>query len=178
MLTDWYPPYSMAQLNRAQDIYGLVFPPDLVALLLERHPLFHYDWRTDNQQIRQALAWPYEGLLFDVETNSFWPKSWGERPETPDERAEVVRSVLSTAPRLIPLFGHRYLPAEPNAAGNPVLSVHQADIIYYGANLEHYIDRETGRDASPDWPPVRRIRFWSDFAEGNPYGEDFDPSPR
>jgi len=179
MLTDWYPPYSMAELEHAQDIYGLAFPPDLVAMLRDRHPLFHYDWRTDNQQIRQALAWPFEGLLFDVENNRLWPKSWGERPGHPHERAEVLRSVLSTVPKLIPLYGHRYLPAEPNEAGNPVLSVYQADIIYYGANLEHYIERETGRDSvSADWPMIRRIRFWSDFAEGNPYDEGFDTSSR
>jgi hypothetical protein len=47
-------------------------------------------------------------------------------------------------PRLVPVFSHRYLPAEPHLSGNPVLSVYQTDIIYYGSNLKRYIAHEFG----------------------------------
>jgi hypothetical protein len=67
----------------------------------------------------------------------WWPE-WGEEPASPDARKEVLRSVVSHAPKLIPLIGHRYLPEEPHEAGNPVFSVYQSDVIYYGANLTDY----------------------------------------
>jgi len=41
----------------------------------------------------------------------------------------------------IPVYSHRYLPSEPKATGNPVLSVHQTDIIYYGNDLASYFSR-------------------------------------
>ena len=169
----WYPPYTQAELQRAQDMYGLVFPPDLIAMLSERHQVLNYDWRTDNTAIRRKLDWPYEGLLFDIENDSFWPLSWGERPDHASERAEVLRAVLARAPRLIPLFGHRYIPETPNKSGNPVFSVYQADIIYYGANLADYVQAEMGQ-SELSTSNIRRIAFWSDFAEGCAYDEGFD----
>jgi hypothetical protein len=133
-------------------------------LLKDRRPLEGYDWRTDDQAIRQALAWPFEGLLLDIEHGLWWPHL-GERPDTAEKRVEVLRAAIAAAPRLIPILGHRYLPAEPNESGNPVLSVHQHDIIYYGRDLTDYFDREFHRTPGP-FGSMRRIRFWSDFIEG------------
>jgi hypothetical protein len=76
---------------------------------------------------------------------------------------------MENAPRLIPIFGHRYLPAEPEIAGNPVFSVYQTDIIYYGVDLRRYLSCEFGgldyALANRDEP--RRIRFWADLVEDN-----------
>jgi hypothetical protein len=75
--------------------------------------------------------------------------------------------VFAEAPKLIPLLGHRYLPADPCEAGNPVFSVYQSDVIYYGANLQDWMRWEVdGWDAEP-WPAISRIRFWSDAEERN-----------
>jgi hypothetical protein len=114
------------------------------------------------------LDWPFEGLLFDVERNKLWWPEWGERPTCADERSEVLRSVVSHAPKLIPLIGHRFLPEEPCESGNPVFCVHQADVIYYGADLNDYFEREfAGSDHRP-WPDqIKHIRFWSDLVERN-----------
>jgi hypothetical protein len=63
------------------------------------------------------------------------------------------------------LFSHRYLPETPNESGNPVFSVCQSDVIYYGADLAHYFEREFG---STDrlWPDrIKYIPFWSDLVE-------------
>jgi hypothetical protein len=56
---------------------------------------------------------------------------------------------------------HRMMPDEPREAGNPVFSVHQTDIIYYGFDLLDYLRNEFKlRDRDP-WPEkVRPIRFW------------------
>lgn len=156
--------YSQAELEDAQARFDLRFPPDLVELLLDRRPAGGYDWRTDFDRIEQMLAWPLEGLLFDVEHNDFWLAEWGECPPTLSDRCERVRDHVAKAPKLIPLFSHRYLPAEPFEAGNPVFSIYQSDIIYYGANLEHYFSNEFGGWTSREPNAYRHIRFWSDLA--------------
>ncbi|HEY2661073.1 MAG TPA: SMI1/KNR4 family protein [Caulobacteraceae bacterium] len=134
----WAEGYTQAELEAAQEKYGLSFPPDLVALFRDRRPVLGYDWRRDDDDIRAMLKWPLEGLLFDAENSGLWWPEWGERPRAPAERAEVVGRVVSDAPKLIPLVSHRYLPTEPHEAGNPVFSIYQSDAIYYGANLADY----------------------------------------
>jgi len=163
----WTSGYTEAELERAQALFGLNFPPDLIALLRDRRPVGGPDWN-DEAAIRSRLAWPYEGLLFDVEESGLWWAEWGERPGEADERADILREVVARAPRLIPVFGHRYLPATPNEAGNPVFSVYQSDVIHYGADLDDYIDREeNGWDCGP-WPTVlREIDFWSELVRRN-----------
>lgn len=163
----WTDGYSQGELDDAQARYGLTFPPDLLALLLERRPIQGYDWRSDDEQIRAMLKWPLEGLLFDVDNNDLWWPEWGLRPDTQKARAEVVAAVVAHAPKLIPLVSHRYLPAEPNEAGNPVFSVYQSDVIYYGADLVDYFDREFGDPNRPLPHTAKRIPFWSDLVERN-----------
>lgn len=42
----------------------------------------------------------------------------------------------------------------------------QTDIIYYGLDLAHYIDREFGRRAIEDpWEPVAIVEFWRDLVD-------------
>ena len=163
----WAKGYTQVELDQAQETYGLVFPPDLVSLLRDRRPALGYDWRSDGKAIRAALGWPLEGLLFDVENNGLWWPEWGERPDTAQARAQVLTEVVQAAPKLIPLFSHRYLPCEPHEAGNPVISIYQSDAIYYGADLEDYFEREFVDRRRP-WPTqVKQIRFWSDLVERN-----------
>jgi hypothetical protein len=119
----WAKGYTQTELDEAQRKFDLIFPPDLVALLRDRRPLDGHVW-TDEVAIRRALAWPLEGLLFDVEHNHLWWPEWGEKPAKLDACKEVLRSVVSRAPKLIPLISHRYLPEEPHEPGNPVFSVY------------------------------------------------------
>jgi hypothetical protein len=162
----WGRGYSRSELDAAQEKFGLLFPPDLHALLREKRPPNGHDWTGDEEPIRRMLAWPLEGLLFDVEQNGLWWPEWGERPKSETERAEIVASVVAAAPKLIPVYGHRFIPEEPHEGGNPVFSVYQSDIILYGTNLENYLENEFSRphryrlggEAKP-------IRFWSDAVE-------------
>jgi hypothetical protein len=161
----WTTGYTQTELEAAQERYGLTFPPDLVALLLERQPMHGYDWSVENAHIRKMLEWPFDLLKFDVE-NGFWWPDWGERPPSPEERTEILRGALARAPRLIPLYSHRFLPEQPGEAGNPVFSMHGFDTIYYGANLEDYLVREFGRAPKHPVGTARHIPFWSDIVEG------------
>lgn len=163
----WAEGYTRHELDLAQETFGLTFPPDLIALFLERRPVRGWDWRSDGEHIRHMLEWPLEGLLFDVEHNGLWWPEWGERPLTADARAEVLRDVVNKAPKLVPLVAHRYIPCEPNESGNPIFSIHQSDIIYYGADLADYFEREFGDAQEPMAGPVKPIRFWSEFVTRN-----------
>lgn len=113
--------------------------------------------------LRSRFELPLDGIYFDVEHNNFWLPEWGGRPSTPDGRREVVRRAIELAPRLIPIFSHRFLPSAPYADGNPVFSVHQTDIIYYGNDLAGYFHNEF-RVPIPEWAAkeARPIHFWDD----------------
>ncbi len=158
----WAKGYSRAELDRAQDRYGLRFPPDLIDLLLDRRPADGFDWRTDEKSIRDMLDWPFERLRFDVDHGAWWP-GWGERPRVRAERVAVLKWALGKAPKLIPLYSHRFLPETPGKAGNPVFSMHGFDTIYYGANLEEYFACEF--EGLRELGGVRHIPFWSDIVE-------------
>jgi hypothetical protein len=162
----WTNGYTQTELDDAQAKFGLVFPPDLVALLRDRRPLKGH-WWSDEVAIRRMLDWPFEGLLFDVEHNTLWWPEWGQRPISPEARSEVLCSVVSRAPKLIPLYSHRYLPEEPHESGNPVFSVHQSDVVCYGADLEDYLEREFGDHRRPMRDQIKYIPFWSDLVKRN-----------
>jgi hypothetical protein len=124
------------------------------------------DWRAgDATRLEGVLGWPVEGALFDVEHEQFWPRSWGPRPAASDDALRIARRHLDAVPKLVPVYGHRYLPASPAPSPSPVFSVHQTDVIYYGADLADYLAHEFGEPAAGRHPTVR-IPFWSDLAEG------------
>lgn len=158
------PGLSDTEVRRAEERYKFRFPPDLRELLqvaLPRGPKFP-DWRSGSvEEIREWLDLPRRGVLFDVEHNHFWLDAWGPRPGSLAEALQVANDLVLKAPRLIPVYSHRMIPDEPHLPGNPVLSVHQTDIIYYGFDLPDYLRHEFGLPGRKRWPEqVRRIRFW------------------
>jgi hypothetical protein len=151
--------------------YGFSFPPDLREFLSCGLPVPEDfpNWRTGKIQrsrttteISELLDWPCEGMCFDIENNEFWMPDWGPRPSDLPEAFQLARRMVRQAPPLIPVFSHRFLPAEPPTEGNPVLSVWQTDIIYYGPDLISYFAEEFDlpaehcRNSARD---PRRIRF-------------------
>ena len=159
---DWGPGYTQTELDSAQEKFGLRFPSDLIDLLRDRRFPDGYDWTKDEEKIRERLQWPLRGLQADVELNALWWPEWGERPSTAAERATIIETVANGAPRLIPLLGHRFPPEEPFEAGNPILSVMHSDIIYYGSDLQNYIQNEFDRISVGRFElgVVKPIRFW------------------
>lgn len=123
------------------------------------------DWRAGGPgDLRERLDWPVEGALFDVQHNALWHPSWGQRPDDASEALTTARQHLSRAPKMIPVYSHRYLPAGRGSYGHPVLSIYQTDIIVYGIDLADYINQEFGRYfISADWTPPPMVPFWSDF---------------
>jgi hypothetical protein len=102
-------------------------------------------------------------MAFDIEQNSFWLDSFGTRPPVLAEALRIAKQHFDNAPKLIPVYAHRYIPSDPSAAGNPIYSVYQMDIIYYGSNLREYFEIEfLGKEHSAMSHNFRPIRFWDD----------------
>jgi hypothetical protein len=158
------PGLSEAELTAIEAEFAFEFPPDLrlvLSLGLPNGGNFP-PWRDKSQreELRGRLSWPLESMQFDIENNAFWYPAWGARPASIEEAKAIVAREVATVQRLIPVYSHRYLPAEPCEAGNPVLSVYQTDIIYYGADLTDYVKCEFGWLRSVgSREPTRRIRF-------------------
>ena len=164
------PGLTKTKLDEAEKAYGFQFPPDLREFLAFALPISEKwpDWRNlEDAGIRAQMGWPLEGMCFDIENNTFWLESWGHKPASLREAFAIAKQKVGTAPRLIPVFGHRYMPDRPNSRGNPVFSVYQTDIIHYGGNLQNYLENEfydyfqTRKYQLPDG--IRKIDFWSDL---------------
>ena len=166
------PGLTPQEFSAAEARFEFSFPPDLrmfLSLALpmgERFP----NWRElDSPYLVGALSRPLEGLWFDAEQNSLWLPSWGPRPASDAAAFDHLKRLVRAAPALIPIQGHRYMPAFPSEEGNPVLSVHQSDIICYGLNLEDNFKNEYsyyfGRKGYELYEDPKHIAFWSSFLE-------------
>src|SRR5258708_28992278 len=139
------------ELRENENRYDLRFPPDLVEFLSLGLPVSQGfpNWRTgmitrtkDVIPIAEQLEWPADGICFDIEHNNFWMEEWGPQLEDMQHAFQLAREKIKEAPALVPVFEHRFLPVEPLLEGNPVLSVWQTDIIYYGVDLPNYLANE------------------------------------
>ncbi|WP_392551923.1 hypothetical protein RHO14_10660 [Orbus wheelerorum] len=162
------------QIKQAQHQYQIEFPLELKSLLMAVLPVSapFYDWidssQTNKTYIKNALNWPLEGMLFDVEHNGFWlSKQWGTEPKAMIERLTIAEKNIKQMPKLVPIYSHRYLANTNSDQLSPVLSIYQTDIIYYGKNLWDYFAVEF--NVKPykdiDLSSIFIIPFWSDWIE-------------
>lgn len=171
---DIQPGLTDAEFDQIERRYGFEFADDHGAFLAVCLPVGSRnwpDWRNgDPEDLRHKLAWPIEGVIFDVEHNAYWHGGWGERPAESAAAVELAREHLSTVPTLVPVYSHRYLPAGRGAPSHPVLSVYQTDIIYYGMNLLDYVYQEFSAGpginrSESQWQPQATVPFWREFLE-------------
>jgi hypothetical protein len=70
---------------------------------------------------------------------------------------------------MVPVYGHRYLPAGRGTFGHPVLSMWQTDIVYYGVDLIDYVHQEFGgpgmNRTDPRRDPQGSVAFWLDLLD-------------
>ncbi len=162
---------TASELANAEARYGVRFPPDLACFLTlalprgERFP----DWRSaDEETIRDRLEAPLEGILFDVQRSNFWWPAWGDQPTVMADALTVATAWMKEAPRLIPIYGHRYIPELPTAEGNPIFSVVQTDVIHYGVSLLDYLESEfLNPHRVTRAEHCSRIDFWSELVDWN-----------
>src|SRR5438093_2505466 len=159
---------SNDEIREAELHHCFQFPPDLRLFLQTALPVSagFPNWRHNDAALKQQVSWPRDGIVYDVEETDFWLPAWGERPTEMEEAKMVVIDMISRAPPLIPIYTHRYLPAEPCETGNPVLSVYQTDVIRYGDTLINYFESEFAED--PQFPSdmePKPIRFWDNLID-------------
>lgn len=193
--TRWLSGLSEQEIATIEQRYQMHFPPDYRLFLQMLHsvdrpmvgaryidnktmmpttaPSF-YNWQTDTEAIQTTYEWLVEGLVSDVQHNDLWLPSWGAQLTMEEAQGTRVRELVNAAPKLIPIFGHRYLLASPCEAGNPVLSIYQSDIIMYGVDLHDYFLTEFGtligggnvygsRLTQEKYEACQTIPFWGEF---------------
>lgn len=166
-------PLTDKEIEVIQDIYGIEFPPDLLDLYLCGLPVGNNfpNWRdtsdANKKTINDKLEWPLEGMLFDIEHNSFWYAQWGDKPSELEEAFSICKDRFKAVPRLVPIYSHRYIPSIPHESGNPIFSVYQTDIIYYGEDLKEYfnVEFDVKQHEEINYDLIKRIEFWSDLVE-------------
>ncbi len=158
----WLDPLSDAEIDAIEEQWQICFPPDYRLLYKWLHatdrPRFtyggsemqmaglFYNWQIAPAGIHRAYEHILEGFVFDAIHNpQCWRPKWGPAPLTEEEARERLKPIVAAAPRLIPLYSHRYLLAEPCQSGNPVLSIYQSDIIVIAPDLRTYLFREWSR---------------------------------
>lgn len=167
------------EVNQIELKFNFSFPPDLKQFLQLGLPISDHfvNWRQGlisediAINIISRLDRPLEGMLFDLQNFDFLINSWGEKPTSYHDKEIIAKQMYSTFPKLIPIYSHRYIPMDPMEEGNPIFSVHQMDIIYYGYDLATYFANEFHFELPCEFKVVdepKKIRFWSNWIdEGN-----------
>lgn len=163
------------EIIKAEQKFQFKFPPDLKSFLKYAMPIRFKgeastgfpNWRDLNSEyLADIITRPLEGIFLDIEDGGFWLKSLGTQPVDFKESCRIIEEAYRKAPRLIHILGHRFIPDSPNEVGNPVFSVMQTDIIYYGANLYDYFQTEfLGRPHLSSGDPIKPIKFWKEIID-------------
>lgn len=160
---------SNSEIEMIEDQLGFVLPPDFKHLFqnVSDPDGVLFPWSGFKLSLySKAIERVWAGIEFDILHNRVWLKRWGIKPTSIDVAREIARKDFKNWPKLLPVYGHRFLPAEPTLSNNPVFSIVQTDIIYYGVNLAEYLVQEFCRPTANSKACVaRRIPVWSDFAE-------------
>ncbi|MEU5860846.1 hypothetical protein ABZ815_06720 [Nonomuraea sp. NPDC047529] len=128
------------------------------------------DWREgDEEELRRPVGWPVRVVLQDVERGD-WLRSWGARPESDEQALRVAAQELARAPKLIPIYGHRFLPGGRGTYGGQVLSIWGTDIISYGRDLAEYVTH--------DFHPRDEEADPGEEGDATPVWGEFIPRPR
>lgn len=160
---------SFDEIEQIEKIYDIVFPESLRKFIMTVLPISKgfYNWRNmDGRNIEYIKQRIYEPAKYicDTPEEIYWCDDWGKKPRDEEYLKEVVRKKLSKAPRLLPIYIHRYMPMilENNP---PIISVHGVDVIYYGKDIEDYFKVEFGNknQSEIDFNNIKPIQFWTDI---------------
>lgn len=157
------------ELKQIENIYHIKFPECLREFLMIALPISKgfYNWRNikeDNVNfIKNIMNIPFSNI-YSMADDVIWCNNWGKKPEDEEIILKIVRTRLQEAPKLLPIFSHRYMPMVLEGKP-PVISIHGVDVIYYGKNLEDYINIEFGnkKQYEIEVKDIIPIPFWSDI---------------
>lgn len=159
---------SDEEIVQIESKYNIFFPYALRTLLKQALPISEgfYNWRdlseSNYEFILQSINRPISDFYEDA-SEIYWNDEWGKEPVNSAEFQSIIRTKLSRAPKLIPVFAHRYIPM---IDGNtyPIFSIHGIDIIIYGESLDDYLNVEFGEKSQSDinFSNVLDVPFWSE----------------
>ncbi|WP_165251684.1 SMI1/KNR4 family protein [Adlercreutzia sp. ZJ304] len=157
------------EIVQIEKIYEIVFPKSLRDFLMAALPVSNgfYDWRNGEQKnierIKDAISRPMRDI-HDTPEEVYWCEDWGEEPADEEVFKREVIERLKTAPKLIPVYFHRYMPMVSDE-NPPIMSVCGGDIIYYGADIQDYFEVEfDGKDQGAiDFESICPVPFWTDL---------------
>lgn len=156
------------EIIRIEQRFEISFPKELKNFYKRALPISEgfYNWRDRNeknvQKIKDAMKMPVLGIIKGAEEIE-WCEAWGEEPDDLKERKKIIVSMVSKAPKLIPIYSHRYM-AAVECEINPVFSIWGTDVIYYGKSLMDYLMIEFKLKKQEIFmnDEVNYIPFWSD----------------
>lgn len=159
---------SKQEIIEVERVYNINFPTEYEEFLKEGVPVSNgfYNWRDLSPKnisyIKEKMNIPFIDILNYCGEIDEWPSAWGTRPKNSQDLKRKIEMLLNEAPRLIPVYAHRYIPMLKEES--PVLSVMGLDIIYYGQNLFQYLEIEFGRKNYNEiaFENIGYIEFWSD----------------
>ena len=155
-------------ISYAEEFYDITFPKNYKEMLMNFVPVSNgfYNWNDYSKEnvnlIKNMLELPYEDIIFDIRENDFWLEQIGEYSNDVEARIKIFNNYKNNIPKIIPIYSHRYVISDNNVE-YPVISIHQTDVIYYGANLLEYFENEFNKTYNIS--KINKISFWSDIIE-------------
>ena len=138
---EWLTPLSELEIASIEAENGFKFQPQHRRFLSRIHGFTKNgkaalnDWRSVSRaKLDEAMEGIWKAIEFDI-VHNFWWNDWGDLPETPELRVAHVRRLFDEAPKLIPVFGHRYAFSASQTSCPQVISIVQTDAIVYGDNF-------------------------------------------
>ena len=126
--------------------YNITFPKVVKDLYQKVLPISKgfYNWRDDDVEnvlnIKKIMLKPVFEIIEDTKEIN-WCEKWGEELNDAGKRDNFIKSMVLEAPKLIPIYYHRYM-AAVECEKNPVFSIMGADVICYGKDLFNYLMTE------------------------------------
>ncbi|WP_339099711.1 hypothetical protein [Candidatus Enterococcus lemimoniae] len=159
------------EIEKIEKIYKIRFPLDLKKFYGYGLPVSYsfVNWRDlskeNIEKNKLRIQAPIKGIkesLNDVDWDEVY---WGKEPKDEKERNKKILDHLNQAPRLIPIYSHRYI-SELELTPNPVISIVGSDIIYYGETLFSYLQYEFKlKEKNIEYYKKKKnfIPFWSEI---------------
>lgn len=157
------------EVLQIEKTYNITFPVSLRNFLMTELPVSKgfCNWRNMNktniQDIKNKINYPIQ-YIYNMPYEVYWCDNWGKEPENKINFKNEVIKRLEKAPKLIPVFSHRYIPIIDNL-DPPIISVHGTDIIYVGKDLRDYfmVEYEIKKQNDISFNDIKPIPFWTDL---------------
>lgn len=144
---------SNAEIERIENTYNIIFPSSLLSFYKYALPIGNSfpkwnDFSDENiNSVKERMHFPYKWISSDI----MWCKALWETKE---------------APKLIPIYSHRYMPIIDHP-DPPVFSTVGRDTIWYGKNLKEYLYNEFIREYNNVNDNIPYIPLWSEIIKNN-----------